>query len=231
MKIGAFYSREQYPISHGNYMNRWKVSISNKRLRWTVKTALGIKDLDSETELTIDSLYNVAVMYDGSDMEVFLNGDLDAFAPWNGAIQQTSIDIMIGQVLPGDNNYGFNGILDDIRFFDYGLSVDEITSLASRTMSVKGFSPMIVPRTMALEVYPNPFNPGTTIRLLLPTSSHVKVIVCNILGQQISMLVDEFLPAGSFERRWNADQYSSGIYYCVMTSTNQTITKKLLLIR
>jgi len=55
-------------------MNRWKVSISNKHLRWTVKTASGIKDLDSETELTVDSLYNVSVMYDGSDMEVFLNG-------------------------------------------------------------------------------------------------------------------------------------------------------------
>jgi len=44
---------------------------------------------------------------------------------------------MIGQVLPGDNNYDFNGVLDDIRFFDYGLSVDEITSFASRTTAVK----------------------------------------------------------------------------------------------
>jgi hypothetical protein len=231
MKIGAFYSREQYPISHGNYMNRWKVSISNKRLRWTVKTATGIKDLDSETELTVDSLYNVSVIYDGSDMEVFLNGDLDAFVPWNGAIQQTSIDITLGQVLPGDNNYNFNGVLDDIRFFDYGLSVEEITSLASRTTAVERPSPIAVPHTMALEAFPNPFNPGTTIRFSLPKSSQVKVAIFNVLGQKVSTLVDEFLPAGSFERRWNADRCSSGIYYCVMTSTNQTLTKKLLLLR
>jgi hypothetical protein len=231
MKIGAFYSREQYPISHGNYMNRWKVSISNKRLRWTVKTATGIKDLDSETELTADSLYNISAMYDGSDMEVFLNGDLDAFVPWNGAIQQTSIDITLGQVLPGDNNYNFNGVLDDIRFFDYGLSVDEITSLASRTTAVNRFTPVAVPRIVDLEVYPNPFNPGTTIRFSLPKSSQVKVTIFNVLGQEVSTLVDEFLPAGSFERRWNADRCSSGMYYCVMTSTNQTLTKKLLLMR
>jgi hypothetical protein len=212
-------------------MNRWKVSISNKRLRWTVKTASGIKDLDSESELTVDSLYNVSAIYDGSDMEIFLNGDLDAFVPWSGAIQQTSIDVTIGQVLPGDNNYNFTGVLDDIRFLDYGLSVEEITALASRTTAVKILSPIAVPHTMALEAYPNPFNPGTTIRLSLPMSSYVKVKIFNVLGEEVSTLVDEFLPGGSFERRWNADRCSSGMYYCVMTSTNQTVTKKLLLMR
>jgi hypothetical protein len=231
MKIGAFYTREQYPISHGNYMNRWKVSVSNKHLRWTVKTASGIKDLDSETELKADSLYNVSVGFDGSDMEIFLNGDLDAFVPWSGAIQQTAIDITVGQVLPGDNNYNFNGVLDDIRFFDYGLSLEEITSFASGMTAVKNLNPLTVPATMALEAYPNPFNPGTTIHVSQPTGGRVKVAIFNVLGQEVSTLVNEFLPAGSFEFKWNADRYSSGMYYCIMTSANQTLTKKLLLIR
>jgi Concanavalin A-like lectin/glucanases superfamily len=231
MKIGAFYSREQYPLSHGNYMNRWKISISNKHLRWTVKTTTGIKDLDSETELAVDSLYNVSVQYDGADMEVYLNGGLDAFVPWSGAIAQTTVDVTIGQAIPGDNNYNFNGVLDDIRFFDYGLSLGEVAAYASDATAVKNTAPATVPRSVELQAYPNPFNPGTTIRCALPARGHVTVTIFNVLGQEISRLADEFLPAGTFELRWNADRYPSGMYYCVMTSPTQTLTHKLLLMR
>jgi hypothetical protein len=231
MTIGAFYNREQYPISHGNYMNRWKVSISNKRLRWTVKTSAGIKDLDSESELMLDSLYNVSVIYNGSDMEIFLNGQLDAFVPCNGAIQQTAIDLTIGQVLPNDNNYSFNGVLDDVRLFDYGLSINEIASFSSWLTSVKNKVPISVPQTMALDVYPNPFNPSTVIRLSLPQSGYVTVNIFDVLGREVSRLVDGFLSGGIVEQRWNAEGTASGIYFCVMTTNTQTFVKKLVLMR
>ncbi len=229
--VGAFYNREQYPISHGNYSNRWKVSISNKRLRWTIKTSVGIKDIDSESELILDSLYNVSVIYNGSEMEIFLNGELDAFVPWNGAIQQTGIDLTIGQVLPNDNNYNFNGVLDDVRLFDYGLSVDEIAAFSSRLTSVKNNVPISIPQTMELDVYPNPFNPSTIIRLSLPSSGHVTVKIFDVLGREVSKLVDEFIPSGTVERQWNAEGTASGIYFCVMTTKTQTFIKKLVLMR
>jgi hypothetical protein len=56
IKVGEFYDRESYPLSHGNWENRWKISITNKRIRWTVKTNQGTKDLDSETELILKSI-------------------------------------------------------------------------------------------------------------------------------------------------------------------------------
>ncbi len=231
MTISAFYNREQYPISHGNYSNRWKVSISNKRLRWTIKTSSGIKDLDSESELVLDSLYNIAVIYNGSAMEIFLNGELDAFVPWSGSIQQTAVDLTIGQVLPNDNTYNFNGVLDDIRFFDYGLSVDEIASFSSRLTLVNNRIPITVPTIMALDVYPNPFNPSTVIRLSLPSSAHVTVKIFDVLGREVSNLVDEFLQNGFVEQRWDAGKNASGIYFCVMNSNSQTFIKKLVLMR
>jgi len=57
MKAEELYTnRESYPISHGNWENRWKLSIiPQKKLRWTVKTNLGIKDLDSQTVLVEDT--------------------------------------------------------------------------------------------------------------------------------------------------------------------------------
>ena len=74
IRISQFYERESYPLSHGNWENRWKVSITNKHIRWTIKTNTGVKDLDSETEIKLDSLYNVTVLYSGSDFEIYING-------------------------------------------------------------------------------------------------------------------------------------------------------------
>ena len=65
IKVGEFYERESYPLSHGNWENRWKISITNKHIRWTLKSNSGIKDLDSETELVLNTLYNVTALYDG----------------------------------------------------------------------------------------------------------------------------------------------------------------------
>ena len=69
--VGLFYTnREQYPISHGNWQNRWKLSISpvTNRLRFTVKNSLGqVKDLDGETSLALDSTYSVTSLYSGSE--------------------------------------------------------------------------------------------------------------------------------------------------------------------
>ncbi|MFA6457482.1 MAG: LamG-like jellyroll fold domain-containing protein, partial [Bacteroidota bacterium] len=231
MTVGAFYNREQYPVSHGNYSDRWKTSISNNRLRWTVKTTAGIKDLDSDSELLLDSLYNVTVIYDGKDMEIFLNGALDAFVPWNGAIGQTTKDLTIGQVLPDNNSYNLNGVLDDLRLFDYGLSMGEIIAYATRVTSVQQRNAAMIPVVMSLDAYPNPFNPTTVIRMNLPVSGHVTVKVVDLLGREISVLADEYLQQGVFERRWNSVGHGSGIYFCTMTAAGRTVVKKIVLLR
>ncbi|MEE9189420.1 MAG: LamG-like jellyroll fold domain-containing protein, partial [Candidatus Neomarinimicrobiota bacterium] len=81
MKAEKLYSRESYPISHGNWDNRWKISINNdpdRRIRWTVKTTTGIKDLDSQVRVELDSYYHIVGTYDGSDFDLYINGILDA---------------------------------------------------------------------------------------------------------------------------------------------------------
>jgi hypothetical protein len=51
--------------------------------------------------------------------------------------------------------------------------------------------------------YPNPFNPSTTIRYSVPVSSQVRLSVYNMLGQEVSALVDRTLPAGSYTSVWD----------------------------
>jgi len=61
--------------------------------------------------------------------------------------------------------------------------------------------------------YPNPFNPSTTIKYSLPVESKVRINVYNTLGEMIEELVSKVQSSGNYEISWNAQNYSSGIYY------------------
>ncbi len=61
--------------------------------------------------------------------------------------------------------------------------------------------------------YPNPFNPSTTISFDLPDDLHVTLEVYNSLGQKMADLVDSFYQAGYHSVKWDAGDFSSGIYY------------------
>ena len=85
--------------------------------------------------------------------------------------------------------------------------------------------------------YPNPFNPITTIRFDLPKSSFVTLRIFDLLGREITTLVNEKRPAGTYTVEWNGKELPSGIYLYRLkagdpsTSSGQgfTETKKLIL--
>ncbi|MDE3058347.1 MAG: T9SS type A sorting domain-containing protein, partial [Bacteroidota bacterium] len=61
--------------------------------------------------------------------------------------------------------------------------------------------------------YPNPFNPSTTISFALPANSFVQLTVYNILGQEVAMLVNEEMEAGTHIVRFDASRLPSGVYF------------------
>jgi hypothetical protein len=79
--------------------------------------------------------------------------------------------------------------------------------------------------------YPNPFNPTTTIRFSLKTKSFVSLKVYDILGRQVTTLVNEEMSAGNFSRIWNAANISSGIYFYRLQAGSFMDTKKLVLLK
>jgi hypothetical protein len=60
--------------------------------------------------------------------------------------------------------------------------------------------------------YPNPFNPSTTIAYALPRPVHVNLSVYDILGRQVSLLVDEEKDAGVYAVKFDARGLASGVY-------------------
>ncbi|MFA4922813.1 MAG: LamG-like jellyroll fold domain-containing protein [Ignavibacteriaceae bacterium] len=237
IKVGEFFDREAYPISHGNWENRWKVSITNKHIRWTVKTNTGIKDLDSETELVKNNLYNVTVLYDGNDYEIYINGELDAFTSFSGLILTTPIDLMIGQVLPDNTQYNFKGVLDDIRIYNYALSYRDIQSLYDFVTDVKDKQEVKPPKNFGLaQNYPNPFNNQTNIEFQLSTESIVKLEIFNVMGQKIKTLINEVKLPGYYSTYWDGKNnfgasVNSGIYFIKFSSDKFSDIKKMTLLK
>jgi hypothetical protein len=81
--------------------------------------------------------------------------------------------------------------------------------------------------------YPNPFNPSTKIRFDLAKSSHVTIIIYNLLGQNVVTLVDERRPAGSYSVDWNTRGISipSGVYFARLTTGSTILLRKILVLK
>jgi hypothetical protein len=89
-----------------------------------------------------------------------------------------------------------------------------------------------LPIAFALEQnYPNPFNPSTIITYELPRASRVTLTVYDILGREVSLLVNEKKDAGVHEVTFDAAGLASGVYFYRLQAGSFVDTKKLLLVR
>lgn len=82
-----------------------------------------------------------------------------------------------------------------------------------------------------MQNYPNPFNPTTTIVYSIPKSGDVKVKVINILGETVSVLVNDYRKEGIHKLTFNASNIASGVYFYTIQYGNKFLSKKMLLIK
>ena len=86
------------------------------------------------------------------------------------------------------------------------------------------------PSTAALhDNYSNPFNPTTTISYEVPAQVQVSLMVYDMLGREVSTLVDADQPAGRYEVTFDASGLPSGTYLYQLIAGNEKVTKKLIL--
>lgn len=79
--------------------------------------------------------------------------------------------------------------------------------------------------------YPNPFNPISKIEYQIAKLSDVKVVVYDVLGDEVSVLVNEELKPGTYEVQFDGTNYPSGVYYYKLSAGDYTETRKLVLIK
>jgi len=89
-----------------------------------------------------------------------------------------------------------------------------------------------IPLDFTLEQnYPNPFNPSTKISFGLPQRSSVVLKVFNALGQEVAVLVNESLEAGTHSYSFDASKLTSGIYVYSLQTDAGVISQKMTLVK
>jgi hypothetical protein len=79
--------------------------------------------------------------------------------------------------------------------------------------------------------YPNPFNPSTTIKFELPKASQVNLTVFDILGREVSVLVNERREAGVHEVKFDGSKLASGVYVYRLQAGGFVQSKRLVLLK
>jgi len=164
---------------------------------------------------------------------------------WTNGANTNLIDLYFGNVNPPplilENNAPIEtydpGTLDYEETYywkivcknDGGSSTAEIWSFTTEIeVSSDGSIPSV---TTLIGNFPNPFNPSTTISYQLAKSSLVELSIFNLKGRLIKTLVNEFKDKGQHSIIWNAEEFSSGIYFYQLKTSENNLMKTMLLIK
>ncbi len=188
------------------------------------------------------------------DSTLYLNGMLDEIRIWN--VERSASQIQSCMNDPLNEAYcltpdsglvlyycfdelenlgvGEDDLVDDIRDLSYyenhgDIIGDANLAIADIIMHVDP-EPADVPIAFKLlQNYPNPFNASTTIRFELSQKSPVRLSIYNVLGEEIETLIDDVMDQGIHDIVWNAERYSSGIYFSRLQTEGYVETVKMLL--
>ena len=90
----------------------------------------------------------------------------------------------------------------------------------------------IIPEKIELiNAYPNPFNPKINFEINMDNPNKIKIDIYSINGHLINSIYDGFLPSGKHSYTWDASSYTSGLYIINLTWDNNSINKKVVLLK
>jgi len=84
---------------------------------------------------------------------------------------------------------------------------------------------------VVLENFPNPFNPATQINYVLPEERHVSLEIYNLPGQRVATLVNETQARGAHTAVWQAQSFSSGVYFIKLSAGREVRMRKAVLMK
>ncbi len=123
----------------------------------------------------------------------------------------------------GTVNLGSYFLVDDLSFEGISTDVKETDNKSPDNFSLE-------------QNYPNPFNPTTKIKYVVPSAvsgelQKITLKVYNVLGNEVTTLVNEYQPAASYEINFDASGLSSGIYLYKLQSGSFIETKKMIYLK
>ena len=137
---------------------------------------------------------------------------LSAHSDWTPMQVREAMMMTADRVDNPDNNYGY-GVIDVMAAIDY-----ETSSINHNN---------IPDEFLILNVYPNPFNPTTTIRFSVEARHASLLQVFDITGRLVETIENDKLLPGEHAYTWDASGLSSGIYFVQLKTPSGSITQKI----
>jgi len=136
----------------------------------------------------------------------------------------------------GDANYRINYPIDQGPIDIWVVMSDSVLNFPDSLIGIKKISSEIPTNYKLFQNYPNPFNTTTKIKFSIPFKNrkvnlYIKIIIYDILGQEVKKLVNENLNPGIYEVIWDGSNFSSGVYFYRIFTDEFSETKKLILLK
>ncbi len=202
----------------GNYATRWSSQFSDPQ---TFTVDLGQLKHFNQIRISWETAY-------GKDyfIEVSENG-----STWNKIIEQTNGFGGI-EKWTTDANARYIRLTGTKRGTEWGYSIYEFEVFNLDTLSSSNDDKENLPLQFSLyQNYPNPFNPSTTISYQLPKNGFVTLKIYDVLGREVSTLVNEYKSAGNYKLNFDASNLSSGVYIYTIRSADNVLSKKMILMK
>ncbi len=209
-------------------------------IHFKAKDETGAQPFNLYGDILIDDgdWHHIVGIYDVDTAYLYVDGVLDKEGAASGnPIGFVEDPLLIGAKYELTYRNSWNGLIDDVRIFDYALSPEQVDSLFNMDVNTKVRPDWQSVSTFELEQnYPNPFNPTTTISYNLKQTDAVTLRVFDMRGTEVTTLVDAEQSAGVHHVAWDGtDQFghsvSSGVYVYQLESGNQIQQRKMLLIK
>ena len=199
----------------------------NTYLTGTFRGTINFGDSLVLTPLNYDDIF--AVSYDR-------NGVIE----WAKAAGSDLYDVGCS-ITPGEpGNYYLSGLTGQNFVFDtisgtgeiYNLYLAKLKSESTVITGNENTGERTRPYKFTLmQNYPNPFNPSTKIKYSVAASEFISLKVYDILGKEITVLVNEYKPAGNYEVNFYASKLSGGVYFYRLQSGTAVLAKKMIVLK
>ena len=211
-----------------------RIAMNSNQLEFLIRDANNQAQVVSSSFTITENTWNfVAAYYDFSAGKVYMWND-PAQPPvdtlnFNQSLFGNSEPLAIGSWYRDDpanpSIKDFKGRMDDVRIS--GRMEDIIPSASGLERPDE-----LIPGTFSLhQNYPNPFNPATRIAFDIEKAARVRLTVYNLAGQEVAMLVDQYLTPGRYQAGFDAGSLVSGVYFYRLSNGADQQTRKMLLVR
>ncbi|MBE2219329.1 MAG: T9SS type A sorting domain-containing protein [Ignavibacteria bacterium] len=207
-------------------------------LNWGTDSRLTNNTANSEAPSAMASGMVIHIVWqderDGN-LEVYYKRSTDGGVSWSADARLTNNIHVSAQPSVAASGTIVHVIWEDTRDGDYEIYYK--LDPTGNPVSINNISSEIPDEFSLSQNYPNPFNPMTNIKFDVPATpqssgkENVILKIYNVLGKEITTLVDKELSPGTYEVNFDGTNYPSGIYYCRMSFGESATVNKMILLK